>query len=164
MIVPLLVLAVGSIAAGYIHVPDIVRPVFRLPPAHAEHEAWLPVVATVTAVLGIVAAAYLYLVYRDLPGRISAALRPLHRLLEAKYYFDDAYDWFVRRVVVEGSERLLWRRADVSMIDGAVNGAAAVTTTVAHRVRQVQTGFVRAYVLCILGGAVAVLGYLLYFR
>ena len=50
------------------------------------------------------------------------------------------------------------------LIDGAVNGAAAVAVAVARSVRTVQVGRVRGYALVILGGAVAVLSYLLWQR
>jgi NADH-quinone oxidoreductase subunit L len=113
------------------------------------------------AVAGIAAAGYMYLLYTDLPGRIAAAARPVERLLQARYAFDDVYGWLVR-VVVGGSRSLLWRGADVALIDGTVNGTGAVTMAAARLVRGVQTGFVRGYVLVILGGAVAVLGYLLW--
>jgi NADH-quinone oxidoreductase subunit L len=162
MLVPLVLLAMGSIVAGYVHVPAIVHPAFRLPAAEAGESLVLSIVATVTAVLGIAAALYLYLLYTEVPGRIASALRPVYRLLEAKYYFDDAYNWVARRLVVEGSDRVLWRGADATLIDGAVNGTATFTAAVAALIRLLQTGFVRGYLLFILGGAVAVLGYLLW--
>jgi NADH-quinone oxidoreductase subunit L len=162
MLAPLVVLAVGSAVTGLVRIPEIVAPAFRLAHGEAHHAAWLPYAATLTALAGIAAAGYMYLLYTDLPGRIAAAARPMERLLQARYAFDDAYGWLVRRVVLDGSRSLLWRGADVALIDGTVNGTGAVTMAVARLVRTVQTGFVRAYVLVILGGAVAVLGYLLW--
>ena len=55
--------------------------------------------------------------------RSRRALRPALRVFDAKYWFDDVYDAFVRRVVVGGSDALLWKRVDAGLIDGAVNGA-----------------------------------------
>ena len=48
--------------------------------------------------------------------------------------------------------------------DGAVNGLGNLTAGFARAVRLVQTGLVRSYALLILGGAVTVLGYLLWAR
>jgi NADH-quinone oxidoreductase subunit L len=93
---------------------------------------------------------------------VGAAFAPLRRLFEAKYYFDDVYNAFTRKVVVGGSDAVLWKRLDVGLIDGAVNGLAAFWTAFAERARYAQTGFVRSYVLLILAGAVAVVGYLLW--
>jgi len=67
-----------------------------------------------------------------------------------------------RKAVVEGSEKFLWKRFDVGLIDRAVNGLAAFWEALAERARYAETGFVRPYVLLILAGAVAVVGYLLW--
>jgi NADH-quinone oxidoreductase subunit L len=162
MTLPLAVLAAACFVAGRVKVPHIVAPAFRLEAEHAHHVEWLPWLATGAALLGIALAFYLYVVRTDLPARIGAALAPLRTLFEAKYYFDDVYNAFARKVVVEGSESLLWRRFDGGVIDGAVNGLGAFWDAVAQRARLAQTGYVRAYVLVILGGAVAILGYLLW--
>ena len=100
----------------------------------------------------------------DLPGRIGTCLRPLGHVLEEKYFFDRVYDTFARRVVVEGSRKVLWQGLDVSVIDGAVNGVGRLTAGASRSARLVQTGLVRGYALLILGGAVTVLGYLLWAR
>jgi NADH-quinone oxidoreductase subunit L len=163
MLVPLMVLAVGSVAGGYVKIPDIVEPVFRRAAAHhAAHAAWLPVLAIATAFFGIAAAAYLFRHRLDLVARLGRSLQGAGRVLEAKYGFDRAYDWLAARVIVDGSGKVLWQRVDAGIIDGLVNGLAAVVGAVAWSARVVQTGLVRGYALVILGGSVALLGYLLW--
>jgi NADH-quinone oxidoreductase subunit L len=162
MLGPLVLLAVGSAGVGFVHLPAILAPVFRLPVHEAHHASWLPWVATATAVIGLVAAYYAYVMFTDLPGRLSARLRPVARVLEAKWGFDLALNWLVSRGVVAGSEGLLWRRFDVAVIDGAVNGVARLVNGVSAQARVVQTGLVRGYALVILGGAVTLLAYLLW--
>ncbi len=163
MLGPLCLLAVGSAVVGFIHIPEFVAPVFRLPEHEMEaHAAWLPYLATATALVGIVSAFYLYVVHVGVPEKVASTFRPLHRLFDAKYFFDDVYDWFAARVVVDGSSGFLWKQFDAGFIDGLVNGAGGVADALASRVRFVQTGLVRGYVLVILGGAVALLGYLLW--
>ena len=51
---------------------------------------------------------------------------------------------------------------DAGVIDGAVNGTAVLVGGIARTARVVQTGLVRGYALLILGGAVALLSYLLW--
>ncbi len=140
----------------------MVQPVFR----GAEHEAagpgWLMVLAIGSAVLGLLIAWYLYLSMPELRARLKPRLRPLLRVFAAKYWFDDVYDGLVRRVVVDGSERVLWQRVDAGGIDGAVNGAARLTAWISGLLRPVETGFVRHYALVVLAGAVALLSYLLW--
>jgi NADH-quinone oxidoreductase subunit L len=164
MLAPLLILALGSVAAGFVPVREMLAQVFRLPAAEGPHPGWLPIVATLVAILGIAGAYWLYLMLPDLAARIGARLRPIGHVLEEKYFFDRVYDAFAGRVVVEGSRKVLWQGVDTSMIDGAVNGLGRLTEGFARAVRVVQTGLVRAYALLILGGAVTVLGYLLWAR
>jgi len=161
MLVPLVLLALGSIGAGFLKVPHVVQSVFRLPEPHLPHVAWLPAVATLTGVVGILIAWYLYLAMPELRASLARPLRPALRVFAAKYFFDHVYDGFVRHVVIGGSDRLLWKRVDEGVIDGAVNGAGSLTRAFAETLRPVQTGFVRHYVLLVLAGAVAVVYYLL---
>ncbi len=174
MLGPLVLLAAGSIVSGYalwpgpdghrVRLPEILQPVFRLPEdaapprglaagggdarrrrRHPDRLVPLPLHA------------------RRCAPRSRRPSRPLLRLFEAKYFFDDV----VRRlrpprVVVGGSDALLWKRVDAGVIDGAVNGAGTITAAIAETLRPVQTGFVRHYALLVLAGAVAIVSYLLW--
>jgi NADH-quinone oxidoreductase subunit L len=173
MLVPLLLLAGGSIVAGYrlfaaphgegrVALPGVVEPVFRLPAEPAHHADWIPAVATAAAVLGILVAWYLYLSMPDVRASLKRALSPLLRVFAAKYWFDDVYDGFVRRVVVDGSRGLLWQRFDVGFVDGIVNGTGRATAALGQAMRPIETGFVRHYALLVLAGAVAIVSYLLW--
>jgi NADH-quinone oxidoreductase subunit L len=175
MLGPLVVLAIGSVVAGYalfpaaregvghrVRLPEVVQPVFRLPELTLHHLPWLPIVATASAVVGILIAWYLYLSLPELRASLAKALRPALRLFGAKYFFDDVYNAFVRRVVVGGSDALLWQRVDAGVIDGAVNRAGTITGALAETLRPVETGFVRHYALLVLAGAVAIVSYLLW--
>ena len=99
-----------------------------------------------------------------MPGRIAARFRGAYRALEAKYGFDVAYDAFASRVVVGGSEKLLWKQIDAAVIDRAVNGTGELVAAASRRVRLLQSGVVRGYALLILAGTVALLGYLMWPR
>jgi NADH-quinone oxidoreductase subunit L len=166
MLGPLIILAAGSIFAGYAHVPDFVRPALQLPPVegHGGHPGWLPYVASLSAIAGLALAWFLYLKATDLPGRVRARLIGVAHVLEAKYGFDLAYNWLAGRVLVDGSRTLLWTRFDAGLIDGAVNGSGRLVAAVSRAARGVQGGLVRGYALLMLGGAVALLYYLLWVR
>jgi NADH-quinone oxidoreductase subunit L len=164
MLGPLVILAVGSAVGGFVNVPHFVQPVFRLPAQHEVHHPWLPWVASLTALLGIGAAYYLYVVYTEVPARLAGAFRGVHRVLERKYGFDDLYNWIARRAVVEGSRTVLWEGLDVSVIDNAVNGTGAAFRALSRGVRTLQTGLVRGYALVMLGGAVVLVTYMLWVK
>jgi NADH-quinone oxidoreductase subunit L len=162
MIVPLVLLAIGSAVGGFVKVPHIVEPVFRGSAVELHHAAWLPVVATLTAIAGILLAWYLYLSMPELRAGIASALRPALSVFRAKYYWDEVYNGFVRRVLVDGSRTFLWEKVDAGVIDGAVNRAGTITGALAQMLRPLQTGLVRHYALLILAGAVALLGWVLW--
>jgi len=171
MLGPLVILAIGSVVAGYklfpghagarVQLPEVLQPVFRLGEPHLEYVGWLAAAATLSAALGILIAWYLYLAMPGARAGLARALRPALAVFSAKYYFDHVYDGFVRHVVVKGSELLLWTRVDAGFIDGTVNGLGTLMRSLARSLRPVQTGFVRHYALLLLAGAVAVVSYLL---
>ena len=164
MLVPLVILAVGSAVGGFVNIPRFVEPVFRVPALHEAHPVWLPWVASLTAVLGIAAAYYLYVVYTEVSARVAGSLHGVYRVLQRKYGFDDLYNWIARRGVVEGSRTALWQGLDIGVIDAAVDGTGAAFRALARGARTLQTGLVRGYALVMLGGAVALVTYLLWAR
>jgi NADH-quinone oxidoreductase subunit L len=168
MLLPLCLLAVGSIVTGYhwlIDMPGFLRPVFRLPEeARPHHVGWLMPAALGVAFAGIAFAAFLYTLYSDVPPKLAERFRGAYRVLQARYGFDLLYDWFASRVVVGGSETLLWKKVDAAAIDGLVNGTGELMAAASRRVRLLQSGLVRGYALLILAGTVAVLGYLMWPR
>ncbi|MFQ6099203.1 MAG: NADH-quinone oxidoreductase subunit L, partial [Armatimonadota bacterium] len=85
----------------------------------------------------------------------------LYQLLHDKYRVDELY-W---AMIVDPGHRLaqgLWRRVEVGIIDGAVNGVAKVVGMLSEALRLAQTGRVRNYALATLLGAAAILVLLLY--
>ena len=165
MLIPLFLLAVGAILAGYIHVPQFVEPAIRVEEA-LEHIAWMPVVAFIVAFAGFWLA---YLMYagpmREMPAKVAAKYAGVKDLLDAKWGFDDAYDSFVRNGyngVVDISERVLWKKVDAGWIDGVVNGLAQLTNDFSQGGKLLQNGLVRGSALSILAGAVALLSAILW--
>jgi NADH-quinone oxidoreductase subunit L len=163
MLAPLVILATGCFYVGRLPVNAFLAPAVRSPDElQLSHPDWFPYAVTGVALAGIVGAFLIYVVYSGLSTRIHGALRPLSRALENKYGFDIAYDGFASRVIVDGSRQALWHGVDAAAIDAAVNGTGRLVDALARSARTLQTGAVRAYALVILGGAVALIGYLLW--
>jgi NADH-quinone oxidoreductase subunit L len=160
MLIPLVVLAVGSVVAGYVGLPRFVQPVFRLGHVEEHHASWLPVAAGLGAMVAAALGILLYTRPASVRDRLATALRPLARLAGRNYGFDGAYA-FVRHGVL-GLSRHLWRGLDAAVIDRAVVGTGAAVDDAARGVRQWQSGMVRGYALLMLGGSVLLLGYLLW--
>ena len=79
-----------------------------------------------------------------------------------KYYVDEIYDAAVVQPIHAVSREGLWRGFDVKVIDGAVNGAAAIVDSSATLLRRLQTGSVRHYAGSLFVGVVAILAYYLW--
>ncbi|MFA9461646.1 NADH-quinone oxidoreductase subunit L [Thiohalorhabdus methylotrophus] len=162
--VPLILLAIPSVFAGYVwlepvvfgdyfggaifvdHHHDVLHEL-----AH-HHAGWSKYIPLVLAVGGIGLAYYLYMVRRDLPSKIADMSGPIYPILTKKYGFDELFE----RVFAEGGiglGRVLWRRGDQQLIDGAlVNGSTRRVAELAARLRTIQSGYVYHYAFSMLIG------------
>src|SRR5262249_37279536 len=161
MTIPLIFLAIGSVAAGGLmvtSVPKWLKPVFGDHPEETPHLDHLTVatLTTVVVVLGAVLGWYLFragTAGQEQPaGPVVTAAR--HNL------YGDAFN----EAVFEMPGKYLTRALvylDNRGVDGLVNGLAATVGGGSGRLRRLQTGFVRSYALSILGGALIVVAAML---
>jgi NADH-quinone oxidoreductase subunit L len=179
MILPLCALAVLSVAGGWIGLPlieggnqlkEFLQPLFSAAghgasAAHGSHEAAMEIVMMLVslgiALAGIAFAWFLYIKNPQLPDRLATRYNALYRLVYNKYFVDEAYDTVLVQPVKNGSF-WLWRLFDEQVVDGAVNGTAALAQWASTLARRLQTGLVQEYALGIVGGVVAIF-YLLFF-
>jgi NADH-quinone oxidoreductase subunit L len=80
----------------------------------------------------------------------------LYTAVYNKWYVDEVYNATVVNPTVAGSRSLLWKVADVGIIDGAVNGVATVARGVGGVLRLMQSGNIRSYATWVLFGGVMV--------
>jgi NADH-quinone oxidoreductase subunit L len=166
MLVPLFVLALGSVAAGFVFQKYFIgdayqafwgRALFEGKDNHILHAihgvpgwvGWAPLTAMALG-FGI---AWIYYVRAPwLPDWTARTFRPLYLFLLNKWYFDELYDWlFVRPVFWIG--RQLWKTGDGKIIDGlGPDGVAARVLDVTGRVVRLQTGYVFHYAFAMLIG------------
>jgi NADH-quinone oxidoreductase subunit L len=144
MTIPLSILAVLSLAGGWIgwpqalggsnHLEHWLEPVFepaaRLMQAEAVHpeslEYLLMALSVAVAATGVSLAYYFFLKNRAATDRIATSFSGVHKTLENKYYVDEFYNAvFVRGLVMGGGTVL--SDFDRDVIDGGVNGAAWMT-------------------------------------
>jgi NADH-quinone oxidoreductase subunit L len=165
MTLPMALLAVGSVAAGFLLVVvaplgDWLEPVFGVP-EEAEHVVAPAVVGiVVTAVMAVgVLAAWLFVGRREVPEVAPARVSPVVRAARRSLYADAVNESLFMRPGQWLTRALVW--VDNRGVDGAVNGLAATLGGSSSRLGRAQTGFVRSYALGMLGGAVLVAGALL---
>jgi NADH-quinone oxidoreductase subunit L len=171
MLIPLIVLAVFSIIAGYAGVPPILGggnniEHFLTPAAHdmesesvgtSTVEAILMVISTGAGILGLVLAYLFYVARPELPRKLAASLHALYSIVVNRYYVDELYDMIIVWPIVAASREFLWKVVDVLMIDGAVNGVGYLVRGAAGGLRHMQSGYVRTYAGWILFGGVLIM-------
>jgi NADH-quinone oxidoreductase subunit L len=112
------------------------------------------------ALAGVVAAYYCYMINPRVPAWFYAKLRPIHTLLDNKYYMDK-FNEVVFAGGARGLGKGLWQIGDRALIDGlVVNGSAKLVGWFSSIVRTFQTGYIYHYAFVMILG---VLGTLLYF-
>lgn len=177
MLVPLIVLAIGSLAAGAVGYYSfgmvsgtggfwrgsiaVLEANNTLKAAHHVPD-WVAKLPIAVALLGIAAAWYLYIRRTALPAKIAGAFRPVYLFLLNKWYFDELYQvLFVRGTQLKG--RLLWKIGDVRLIDGlGPNGVAWVSRRVGALASRLQSGLLYHYAFAMLLGLVAFVSWLLW--
>jgi len=172
MLVPLTILAVGALFAGYVDVTidragflglvepngwlcrflePTFRPFSRLaprPPHGLGH--LLTYCSTVLVFTGIGLAYAVYVRRRDWAERGAAMAGPCHQVLFNKFYVDECYNAIVVRPLRRLSHALFG--ADVHVIDGLVRAVAWGPRACGAVWRVLQTGAVQDYAVVMMGG------------
>jgi NADH-quinone oxidoreductase subunit L len=170
MTVPMIVLAIGSVAGGFameaLGLFEWLNPVFGLAPDEHLHAERLSA-ATVTAMTLVVVAAGIGIAYalflrRPVPVVAPATANPIVRAARNDLYANTINEALFARPGQYLTRALVY--FDSRGVDGLVNGLAAMVGGSSSRLRRVQTGFVRSYALTMLGGAVLVIAALLVVR
>jgi NADH-quinone oxidoreductase subunit L len=167
MLIPLGVLAFGSILAGLpfkeIFAGHGVEGFFRESLVFAkgntvledmEHiPLWIGLMPTLMMVIGFVVAWYFYIRRPDIPVELARTQEVLYKFLLNKWYFDELYDAiFVKPAKWLG--RLLWKGGDGWLIDGfGPDGVSARVLDVTRNVMRIQTGYLYHYAFAMLIGA-----------
>ncbi len=176
---PLVVLGLGSVAAGVLNLPGVLpgsgwlerwlEPVTTLGSLYLPGgqlpqgiEWTLLVLATGIAAAGIIGAWQLLKPSTLKRPSEAPAETGFQRLLVHKYYVDELYDAVIVQPLMWLSDQVLWKTVDAFIIDGiAVNGAARVTRFLGWIGSQLQTGQVGTYVVLFVLGTLVLLRALL---
>jgi NADH-quinone oxidoreductase subunit L len=176
MLVPLLLLSVGAIAAGFVFAPWFIGDhehdfwrgaIFVAEANHVLHEShyvpvwvkWSPLILTL---IGTFAAFWLYVMKEGMARRMADRGGVVHAFLYNKWYFDELYDV----VFVKGARALgdlFWKVGDVKIIDGGgPNGMAWLSRKFAGGLARFQSGYVYFYAFVMLLGLAGFLAFAIY--
>jgi len=172
MTLPLLVLAIPSIAIGLVGTPYAnYFEEFIFPPSETltevlekaaqfnPREFYIMAGASVgISLIGITLASLMYLWRKINPAAIASQIQPVYELSLNKWYFDDIY----HRVFVLGLRRLARQvmEVDFRVVDGAVNLTGLFTLVSGEGLKYLENGRAQFYALIIFG---AVLGLVIVF-
>ncbi len=186
MLGPMIFLCVCAVGAGWVGIPGVGKGFAGLAGLHVRGEHHGVNVGAVGASLALAAGgiALAWALYRARiypVEKIYRTFRPVARVLERKYFFDDVYGFlFVKGTVffarlwglfdnyvidglvnATGWGLVLWSKFegwfDLAVVDGLVNFAGWITQGFGKIFRRVQTGYVQEYLLILACGVVAIL-------
>jgi len=176
MLVPLGILAFGSIAAGYPALAvftghgasEFFRQALALGPAEKLFESaeTLPLVLsmlpTVMMIGGFLVAYQFYIRRPDIPEALARDQNLLYRFLLNKWYFDEIYDFLLVQPALRLG-RLFWKGGDGFIIDGfGPDGVSARVLDVTRNVIRLQTGYLYHYAFAMLIGVAAAITWFMF--
>jgi NADH-quinone oxidoreductase subunit L len=175
MLVPLGVLGIGAIFAGFLFHGGFIEAetgkafwanstlYFNEHLMHAMHEVpmWVKLSSTVAMLTGLTIAWLMYIRSETAPATVARNFAPLYKFFYNKWYFDELYHWlFIKPAFWFG--RLFWKQGDVGIIDRfGPNGSAAVVAFSSRMAVRMQSGYVYTYALVMLLGLVGLMSWMM---
>jgi NADH-quinone oxidoreductase subunit L len=174
MLIPIGVLAVGSIVAGFPFkelfaghgIEEFFRESVKMNPHIIEEMHHIPetiaFLPTVMMVLGFLVSYLFYIRRPYLPVELAKTQPMLYKFLLNKWYFDELYDIiFVRPAKWIGYQ--LWKKGDGFIIDGlGPDGISARVLDVTRNVVKIQTGYLYHYAFAMLIGAAGLITWFMF--
>ena len=173
MTVPLMVLCVGAVAAGWVGIPHLVgggahftefmKPVLGHPEGHGTHaEEWMVMgISVLVGLAGIGLAYFMYILRPELPARISQQFAAVHKILFNKYYVDEFYDFIIIRPTIWIAKNVLIGVTDARIIEAIVNGVPSAIAAFSSGLRKVQTGLMQHYATIMATGILLIIAMML---
>ena len=162
MTVPLILLGIGSLAAGALMatpVKDWLLPVFNNPAEETASHLSTLTVTLLTLLVVLVGAGVAVALFRTGTELVEQPAGPVVTAARRNLYGDAVNEALFEKPGLYLTRALVY--LDGKGIDGLVNGLAAAVGGGSGRLRRTQTGFVRTYALSMLGGALLVVAAML---
>jgi NADH-quinone oxidoreductase subunit L len=165
MTMPLAILAVGAIGAGWVGRPEgmghllhiegtdkfgaFLGPVVGHPEGHGTvgEEVAIILISIGCAVGGWLLARWAYVTNVGVADRIAKRFESAHDLLWNKYYVDELYDLVVIRPTLWAADSVIVAVTDGRIIEGVVNGVPRAIGRTGVVLKKLQTGLAHHYAL-----------------
>ncbi|MBX7149475.1 NADH-quinone oxidoreductase subunit L [bacterium] len=168
---PVLILGILAVVGGLMGIPEVLgghnhfhhwlhELTAGLPALEGDHHTELMLMGVSAAWALLLSLISLALYSRNLEWtkNIKIKLKPLHNLMSNKFYIDELYNAVIIQPLKHISDALLWKVADVKLIDGIiVHGWGNLARFMAGVIVRVQSGLVAHYAILILISLIAML-------
>ena len=151
MTIPLIILAAGSVFAGFIPFDQLVTSDSKPFESHIEMAIAIP--SVLIGLIGIGIAFIMYKKETALPDRLASSFRNFYTWTYNKFYIDEVYLFVTKKVIFRYiSAPIAW--FDRHIVDGTMNLMASVTQNVSFRIREFQSGQLQKYGFVFISGAI----------
>ena len=171
MLVPLVLLSIGAIFAGYFFKETFIghnykefwkTSIFFIKEIeHLHLPIWLLVITPILVIFAIPLAYYLYVKNSTLIESIKKTNEPFYNFLLNKWYFDEIYDFIIVKPV-KFIGLVLWKKGDQGTIDRfGPDGFSKIIKFFSNKAVKFQSGFLYDYAFVMLLGLSILLTYLI---
>ena len=151
MTIPLIVLAIGSVFAGFIPFNELVTSDGRV--FGTEIEMMVAIPSVLIGLLGIGIAFVMYRRESEIPDKLAGIFKYSYKWAYNKFYIDELYLFVTKKIIFRYiSEPVAW--FDRHIVDGTMNAIASVTQSVSYRIRGFQSGQLQKYGFVFVTGAI----------
>lgn len=142
MTIPLVLLALGSIFAGYLPFSELISSDYK--PFETTLHLSVAIPSVLIGLAGIGLAMLFYRRESTLPDRIAASLGGFYKVVLNKFYIDELYLFVTRKIIFNYISRpIAW--FDRHIVDGTMNGIGWVTETSSQKIKGLQSGRISQY-------------------
>lgn len=152
MMLPLLLLAMGAVFAGYIPFGHFISSDGKA--LESEFHLSFSIAPVALGLIGIFTAMWLYKKENEKPAKLAGSLSGLYKSAYHKFYIDELYLFITKKVLFNMVARpAAW--FDKTVVDGLVNFTGNTTQDISERIKGIQSGKVQQYAIYFLVSAVA---------
>ena len=163
MIIPLIILAIGSIFAGIIFKEVFIgnqsveilwrNSIFFLNPLSLDHPPnWVIFLTPILVIISIPISYYLFILNKNILNELIKGNKPLYDFLKNKWYFDELYEL----IFVKTSKKIglyFWKNIDIRFIDKyGPDGLSNLIKNFSLRAVKFQSGYIYQYAFIMLIG------------
>ena len=163
MIIPLIILAIGSIFAGIIFKEVFIgnqsveilwrNSIFFLNPLSLDHPPnWVIFLTPILVIISIPISYYLFILNKNILNELVKGNKPLYDFLKNKWYFDELYEL----IFVKTSKKIglyFWKNIDIRFIDKyGPDGLSNLIKNFSLKAVKFQSGYIYQYAFIMLIG------------